>query len=34
MLPGKFPNARIGSFVVSAINEEKVWPINDFYVFS
>ncbi|KAL6340749.1 hypothetical protein AAG906_027884 [Vitis piasezkii] len=30
-LPGKIPSARIYSFVVSAINEEKVCSFNDFY---
>ena len=31
---GKVPNAKIGSFVVSAFNEEKVRPVIGFYVFS
>ena len=31
---GKVPNAKTGSFVVSAFNEEKVQPVNGFYVSS
>ena len=31
---GKVPNAKIGSFVVSVFIEEKVRPVNGFYVFS